>query len=67
MKECLASGRTLEDLSVEDWRRHSPLFGPWVKDALSLDRALAGRTSRGGTAPSEVRRQMSLLEKALTR
>lgn len=67
VKECLASGRTLEDLSVEDWRRHSPLFGPWVREALSLEKALAGRTSRGGTAPSEVRRQVALLEKALGR
>jgi argininosuccinate lyase len=62
---CLKEGRALEDLSVEEWRRHSPVFGPWVKDALSLEKAVAGRTSRGGTAPAEVRRQVRLLKKPL--
>jgi argininosuccinate lyase len=65
VKECLSSGRALEDLSVEEWRRHSPLFGAWVKDVLFLDRAVAGRRSRGGTAPSEVRRQIAVLKKSL--
>jgi argininosuccinate lyase len=65
VRQCLKEDRALEDLSVEEWRRHSPLFGPWVKDALSLEKAVAGRSSRGGTAPSEVRRQVALLGKAL--
>ncbi len=65
VKRCLAEGRALEDLSVAEWKKHSPLFGEWVKDALSLDRAVAGRTSRGGTAPGEVRRQIAVLKKSL--
>lgn len=63
--QCLREGRALEDLTLLEWRKHSPLFGPWVKDALSLEKAVAGRSSRGGTAPSEVRRQLALLDRAL--
>jgi argininosuccinate lyase len=67
VKSCLAAGRALEDLSVDEWRACSPLFGPWVKDVLSAERAVESRASRGGTAPSEVRRQIAALEKALSR
>jgi argininosuccinate lyase len=65
VKQCLKENRTLEDLSIDEWRRHSPVFGPWVKYALSLEKAVAGRTSRGGTAPAEVRRQIADLTRWL--
>jgi argininosuccinate lyase len=65
VRQCMKEGRALEDLSLVEWRRHSPLVGPWVREALSLEKAVAGRKSRGGTAPSEVSRQIGLLRKVL--
>jgi len=60
VKECLSSGRALEDLSVEEWRRHSPLFGAWVKDVAVPGSRRGRRRSReaprprkcGGRSPS---------------
>jgi argininosuccinate lyase len=65
VRECLSTNRALEDLTVDEWRRHSLLFGTWVKEVLSTDRAVALRRSRGGTAPAEVRRQIKALRRLL--
>ncbi len=61
------SGRALEDLSLEEWRKFSPLIGSWVNEVLNVDGAVAARTSRGGTAPTEVRRQIVRLRRVLER
>jgi argininosuccinate lyase len=57
----------LEEVPLAAWRARSPVFGPWLKEALSLDRAVAARVSAGGTAPSSVRRQMAELRRRLRR
>lgn len=61
--ECLKTNRTLEDLTGEDWRNFSPLFGPWVTSVLNVEDAVAARRSLGGTAPGEIRRQIAALRK----
>ncbi|HMX93950.1 MAG TPA: argininosuccinate lyase [Elusimicrobiota bacterium] len=61
--ECLKTNRTLEDLTVEDWKIFSPLFGPWVTGVLNVEDAVAARRSLGGTAPGEIRRQIAALRK----
>lgn len=55
----------LEDVPLSVWRDLTPLAGPWIKDVLSVDRAVAARRSRGGTAPAEARRQIGLLRRLL--
>lgn len=61
--DCLKTNRTLEDLTLDDWKKFSPLFGTWVTSVLSVEDAVAARRSFGGTAPGEVRRQIALLRK----
>jgi argininosuccinate lyase len=55
----------LEDVSLSVWRAYSPLFGPWVRDVLSLDGAVRSRSSFGGTAPASVARQLRDLSRLL--
>ena len=50
---CLAEGKTFADLSLEDFRQTSPLFGPDVQD-ISVESSLAARDVPGGTAPRRV-------------
>ncbi len=61
-----ARGLALEDVPLSVWKSLAPLAGPWIRDALSLDKAVAARASFGGTAPAEVRRQMAALQKRLS-
>jgi argininosuccinate lyase len=55
----------LEEISLSQWRRFTPLAGPWMREVLTVNGAVAARRSRGGTAPGAVRAQMALLKKAL--
>ncbi|HWG57526.1 MAG TPA: argininosuccinate lyase [Candidatus Acidoferrales bacterium] len=50
-----AAGTTIRDLPFERLREFSPLFGPDVRKALTLESALARRSVSGGTAPEAVR------------
>ena len=49
----------LEGLSPADLQAIHPAITESVFDVLSVDRSVASRTSFGGTAPSEVRRQIA--------
>ncbi|MBX6377236.1 MAG: argininosuccinate lyase [Clostridia bacterium] len=57
---CLESGRALEDLTPEEWRRLSPLVGDDIREVLSPRAVVAARRSEGGTAPERVREQLAL-------
>jgi argininosuccinate lyase len=65
VREALDRGMTLEELPLDVWKKHSDLFGPWLTNVLSLDRAVAVRTSQGGTAAPQVRRQIHALKRFL--
>jgi argininosuccinate lyase len=58
-------GLPLEDVPLTVLKTYSPLFGPWIHQVLSVDKAVAARASRGGTAPSSVRRQLAGLKRLL--
>ncbi len=45
----------LKDLDLEDLQQIEPRLDKRVYDALDIDRAVAGRTSEGGTAPELVK------------
>ncbi len=55
---CLAEKKGLEQLSLEEWRRFSPLFGQDLFPRLTLESAVDRRRSYGGTARSEVQRRL---------
>ncbi|MBL0059234.1 MAG: argininosuccinate lyase [Elusimicrobia bacterium] len=55
----------LEEVPLSFWRELAPQAGPWILQALSLDKAVDARRSFGGTAPSEVRKQRAALRRIL--
>jgi argininosuccinate lyase len=62
VRECLAEKKGLEQLSLEEWRRFSPLFGQDLFPRLTLESAVDRRRSYGGTARSEVQRRLRSLD-----
>ncbi|MDH4140891.1 MAG: argininosuccinate lyase, partial [Coriobacteriia bacterium] len=58
-------GRTLQDLSAEEYGTLDPAFGPDVLEVVDIDAAVARRTSAGGTAPSAVEAQLAIAREAL--
>jgi argininosuccinate lyase len=59
------AGRTLETLTLEEYRRFSELFDDDVFEAVDLDNCVKRRNSEGGTSPESVARQISLTREAL--
>ncbi len=51
--------KTLENLSLEEYRSFSPLFDEDVYDAVDLDNCVARRTSTGGTSIGSVEQQIA--------
>jgi len=47
------AGRSLSDLTVDEYRRYSPLFDSDILE-LSMERSVAARDVPGGTAPMRV-------------
>ena len=59
-------GTELDKLSLEDMQKVEPRITKDVFDVLSVDASVASRTSFGGTAPDEVRKQIAWWQKQLT-
>lgn len=55
---CVAEGKELHQLTLEEWRRFSPAFEADLLPRLTLEAAVARRTSYGGTSPENVERQL---------
>ena len=56
---CIAADKTLEELTLEEFRSYSPLFEQDVYDAIDLTNCCNGRTSYGGPARESVLRQVA--------
>ena len=59
---CTQQGKLLEELTLEEMKNISPLFGEDVYEALSLETCMGQRRSHGGPAPEETERQIRELE-----
>ena len=55
---CVAEGRELHQLTLEEWRRFSPAFEADLLPQLTPEAAVARRTSYGGTSSENVARQL---------
>ena len=62
LADCTARGKTLEELTLEELRGVSDLFGEDVYEALNLENCMALRNSFGGPARESVERQIALIE-----
>jgi len=63
----LATGKELSDISLEEFRQFSPLIGPDVHQALTVESSLGARAVLGGTAPEAVRRALAAAREAIAR
>jgi argininosuccinate lyase len=59
VRETLGDGRTLADLTLEEWREASPRFTPEVLELFDIDAAVARRRTAGGPAPDLVAEQIA--------
>jgi argininosuccinate lyase len=58
---CLTANKGLEQLSLEEWQRFSPLFGQDLFPRLTLESAVDRRRSYGGTARADVQRRLQAI------
>ena len=63
--DCIANNKVLEELTMEEFQRYSPLFDQDVYAAVDLVNCCEGRTSYGGPGAASVRRQIEQAEVAL--
>ena len=63
---CAVQGKTLEELTLEEFQAVSPLFEKDVYEALKLENCMALRRSFGGPAMAETGRQLREIEDFVT-
>jgi argininosuccinate lyase len=52
-------GRSLRSLSLPEWQKHSPLFGPDVADIFDYEQSVEAKCSPGGTSRESVEQQLA--------
>jgi argininosuccinate lyase len=62
---CIAEGKTLETLTLDEYREVSPLFEADLYDEISLETCVAKRISAGGTGPDSVAAQIASVKRFL--
>lgn len=62
---CIREGKTLEEMSLEEFQRYSPLFERDVYEAIDLTNCCEGRTSYGGPTKASVLSQIADVRAAL--
>lgn len=65
VRQAETRGCDLPDMSLEDLRQFSPLIGPDVFEALTLEGSMKSRSHIGGTAPARVKAAIAKARKAL--
>ena len=67
VNHCIATGQTLDSLSMEEYKALSPVFEQDVYQALSLKTCVEQRRTVGGPAHEEVERQIAAIEDFLAK
>ena len=63
--DCIAKGKTLETVSLEEYRSLSDLFDEDVYTEIALETCVAKRISAGSTGPDSVEAQIHSVEEFL--
>jgi argininosuccinate lyase len=63
VRETADAGRTLEELSLPDLKRHSHVFERDALTMLDADRSVARRTVTGGPAPRTTQKRIKELDR----
>ena len=56
---CIDKNSTLVELTLEEWKKFSPLFGVDIKKAIAIERAITSRRIYGGTAFETVKKRLA--------
>lgn len=62
---CIKTSNTLETLSLEEYKKFSPLFGQDLYDDIDLFICAQKRTSEGGTSTKSVEKQLEYIKEYL--
>ncbi len=65
--KCIDEGKTLDELTLNEYRTFSPIFDSDLYDEISLTTCVTKRISRGGTGPESVSEQIAYVEDELTK
>mgnify|MGYP002533117778 FL=1 len=65
VRYCEEQNKTLETLSLEEYRQHSDLFEQDIYESVNLENCVKGRRAIGGPAPEAVERQIQTLKEFL--
>ena len=63
--KCIASGKTLETLTLNEYKAESELFEADVYEEISLETCIAKRISAGSTGPQSVKEQIKSVQEFL--
>ncbi|MDH4226905.1 MAG: argininosuccinate lyase [Deltaproteobacteria bacterium] len=62
---CIEKDKTLEDLTMDEWKKFSPLFSASIKDAVKAESSLTSRVIYGGTGYNAVKKRLTEVKKKL--
>lgn len=65
VKTCLAQGKLLKDLNLEEWQAIHPQFASDIYEAITPRQVVAARNSFGGTGFTRVRQALETAKKQL--
>lgn len=65
MLQCIKEGRALDDLTLEELKTHSAVFGEDYYEAISLKTCVEGRALTGGPAPAAVQAHIAQAKELL--
>ena len=65
VSECIKEGKTLEEMSLEEYKAFDEKFGQDVFDEIDLRNCVEKRSSYGGTSVASVERQIENVRKAI--
>ncbi len=65
VQHCLVEGKVLLDLTADEFKSFSPVFGMDIFEAISIEACVKGRDNYSGTAPQCVKRQREVGEKII--
>ena len=60
--ECIRLGKTLDEMTLDEYKVHSEVFEADLYDEISLETCVAKRISAGGTGYESVKHQISIVE-----
>ena len=59
--ECIKGGKTLDEMTLDEYKAHSDVFDADLYDEISLETCVNKRISAGGTGPDSVKHQIELV------